>query len=76
MNYRHFKDFCLALKYDIDFDEFKTLASNRYTEQYLKSIWDIYCLKPLEFVLYHDFGKEIFNFIKHKESISEHTFQP
>lgn len=77
MKYQCFKEMCLALKNDVDFEEFKILCSNRnYSEAYLKSIWEIYCQKPLEFVLYHEAGREIFNFVKHKEEVSKQTHLP
>jgi hypothetical protein len=65
MTHNQYKEICLSIKNDISFDEFKILCSSfEYTDNYIESIWNHFSNKPLEFVLYHDLGKEIFEYIR------------
>lgn len=67
MKHHQYKEICLGIKNDLDYEEFLILSSNRqYSTSYTESIWRHYSEKPLEFVLYHDLGKDIFEFIKWK----------
>ena len=67
----------LSIKNDIDFDEFKTLCMSRtYTQDYIDSIWKIYSEKPLEFVLYHDMGREIFDYLQTSEIARKYLYLP
>lgn len=67
----------LAIKNDIDFDEFMTLCGSRnYTDDYVKGIWKMYSEKPLEFVLYHDMGKEIFDYLQMSEMARKYLHLP
>jgi len=70
MTHKQYVDICLSIKNDICYEEFHELCNSfEYTEEYILSIWNHYCNKPLEFVLYHDLGKEIFNYIKLSKEI-------
>lgn len=77
MKHDDFKELCLSIKNDISFNDFRTLSSSyNYTDHYLDSIWEIYSSKPLEFVLYHDLGKEIYNYIKCQKEITGLNYLP
>lgn len=70
MKHEQYKNICLSIKNDICFEEFKILCTSfNYTDDYVESIWNHFCSKPLEFVLYHDLGKEIFNYIKYQKEL-------
>jgi len=65
MIYEEFKDISLSLINDISFEDFQILCSSfNYSEEYILTIWKQYSNKPLDFVVFHDVGKEIFNYIK------------
>jgi hypothetical protein len=65
MTHKQYVNICLSIKNDICFEEFKELCNSfEYTDDYILNIWNRFCNKPLEFVLYHDLGKEIFNYLK------------
>lgn len=77
MNHTQYKEICLSIKNDISFDEFKILANSfTYSNDYINSIWNHYCNKPLEFVLYHDLGREIFNYIKSQKELIKTVHLP
>lgn len=77
MNHQQYKNICLAIKNDVDFLEFQTLClPYNYSSEYIESIWMHYMNKPLEFVLYHDFGKEIFDYLNSKENLIKQVYQP
>jgi hypothetical protein len=77
MNHEQYKRICLAIKNDVDFEEFSILCSPRkLTQDYVKTIWDMYCEKPLEFVLYHDVGKDVFEYLRIKDEIIKQVYQP
>lgn len=66
-----YKEICLAIKNDLDFEEFSILCSSRnYSDDYTKSIWNKFSEKPLEFVLYHDLGRDVFDYISFKLKIT------
>jgi hypothetical protein len=70
MKYEEYKDICLSLKNDLSFEEFSILGSFlNYTDDYIEKTWEYYCSKPLEFVLYHNLGKEIFNYLKSQKEL-------
>lgn len=75
MNHQQYKNICLAIKNDIDFEEFQILClPYNYSNQYIESIWRHYNNKPLDFVLYHDLGKEIFDYIIYKEALIKQSY--
>lgn len=75
MNHQQYKNICLAIKNDIELDKFQTLCiPYNYSPQYIESIWQHYTRKPLEFVLYHEIGKEIYNYIIYKESLLKQSY--
>lgn len=77
MNHERYKEICLAIKNDIDLQEFSILCSIRkYTDEYTERVWKMYCEKPLEFVLYHDVGKDVFEYLRLKEEIIKTAYQP
>lgn len=77
MNHEQYKKICLSIKNDIDFEEFSVLgAARNYSEDYLNSRWKMYCEKPLEFVLYHDLGRDIFDYLRVKEEIIRQVYLP
>jgi hypothetical protein len=70
MIHEEFKDISLSLINDISFEEFQILCSSfNYSEEYILTIWKQYSSKPLDFVVFHDVGKEIFNYIKISKDI-------
>ncbi len=77
MTHNQYKDICLSIKNDISFEEFRILCSSfYYTDNYIESIWNHFSSKPLEFVLYHDLGKEIFNYIKSQKELIKQSYLP
>jgi len=75
MTHEQYKNICLALKNDLSFEEFSILGGFlNYTDDYIKNIWEYYCSKPLEFVLYHDLGREIFNYLKSQKELIGHPY--
>ena len=72
MTYKDFRELSLFIINDISFEDFQILCSSfMYSEEYILKIWDQYSKNPLEFVVFHDVGKEIFNFIKLPKEIIE-----
>lgn len=70
MTYKDFREISLSIINDISFEDFQILCSSfMYSEEYILKIWDQYSKNPLEFVVFHDVGKEIFNFIKLSKEI-------
>lgn len=70
MTYDQYKELCLSIKNDISFEEFRILCTHfNYTDDYIENIWVHFCSKPLEFVMYHDLGKEVFNYLKSQKTI-------
>lgn len=77
LTYQDYKDICLSIKYDLSFEEFNILCQPYdYSNDYVQSIWDLYKKKPLEFVLYHEFGKDLFNFLIISKKLIQMTYLP
>ena len=77
MNHEEYKRICLAIKNDVEFQEFEVLCSARkYSDDYVGKIWKMYCDKPLEFVLYHDVGRDVFEYLRVKEEIIRQFYLP
>ena len=65
MTFEEYRDISLSIKNDIDFELFFSLCSGKnYTSEYIERIWKIFCDRPFEFILYHDIGKDLFNYLK------------
>lgn len=70
MTYKELREISLSIINDISFEEFQILCSSfMYSEEYVLKIWNQYLNNPLEFVVFHDVGKEIFNYIKLSKEI-------
>lgn len=70
--YKNFRDISLSIINDISFEEFQILCSSfNYNDDYVLKIWKQYSDNPLEFVILHDVGEEIFNYIKLSKEISK-----
>jgi hypothetical protein len=77
MNHEGYKRICLAIKNDVEFEEFCALCTPRnYSDDHVDRIWKMYCDKPLEFVLYHDVGRDIFEYLRVKEEIIRQFYLP
>ena len=70
MTYKDLREISLSIINDISFEDFRILCSSfMYSEEYVLKIWKQYSNNPLEFVIFHDVGKEIFNYIKLSKEI-------
>jgi hypothetical protein len=70
MTYKELKEISLSIINDISFEEFQILCSSfEYTEDYVLKIWQQYSNKPLEFVISHDTGEEIFNYLNTSKEV-------
>lgn len=77
MNHEQYKEMCLAIKNDVSFDEFASICSFRnYTKGYVLRIWQMYSRKPLDFVLYHHVGRDVFEYLRLKQNIIDRIYQP
>lgn len=77
MTHKEYKDICLSIKNDLSFEEFKILSSTyNYSNEYIESIWNLYKNKPLEFVLYHELGKELFSFLTNSKKMIQMSYLP
>lgn len=77
LTHEDYKDICLSIKNDLTLEEFKILCcSYNYSDQYIDNIWNLYKAKPLEFVLYHELGKEIFDFLTNSKRLIQMSHLP
>lgn len=77
INHYQYKEICLAIKNDLNFEEFQILCGSwSYSEDYINKIWRHFSDKPLDFVLYHDLGRDIFEYLYFKLKIAEEVQQP
>lgn len=64
MNFEEFKNICFRIKNDISYHDFISLCeSHNYTDEYIENIWEFFCSKPIDFLIYHDVGKEIYSYV-------------